>query len=813
MKAERDRSIRYAFGDISVDAAHLMVYRGDHELDLPPKAVQTLIALVERRGQIVSKDELMSAIWTDSVVEESNLSRYIYLLRSQLGGKPGGGEYIQTLRRRGYRFSSQIEVCEYDAGKAKLPDVHPAYPEDDAMPERLEGTHNKVVRFEDWTHAHEGASVPEGSAGRSYGRSGPKLKSLPKRTGTRKTAVVSTAALLVAALFAAFYFLWPRSPILTGQETIIVASFDNRTGDPIFDGTLRQGLVMQLQQSPFLTILPDEEVRETLRLMKRPTDSPIDRSAARELCVRKGFRVFVTGSIVRLGKAYVIGLEAVSAATDRAVAIEQVQAETKEGVLEALSSAARNLRERLGEELESIEKLEVPLEVTTGSIEALRMHTLGWKELRRGRAAGAIPYFVRAIETDPDFASAYGDLAVAYDNAGFRSEAVATAKDAYARIGNVSEIEKLNISDLYHSLVTYQMEEREKILEVYKNLYPRDFRPRLRLASVHVFQGNYEQAIEEARESVRLGSHRSYSDWGRSLIALGAYREARDVLQQAERSGFDSQAFHFQLAEIGILTDDPGLTERELTLLDQPQFRPSGLLIRARKSLQGGKFAEGIDLYREAITFVAAEGDEPRVARLRTEAALHASLFGKCAVAMEFLRGRTDFLLVEGVQALAAEAFARCGQNSEALKLLNELLALYPKGTIPNKLTSKIVRALIAENRGDSLRSVALLGEVPGGLEDKSGFRVTYLKGNALLRLRKSSEAGSEFRRIIDNRGKDPISPIYWLSVLGMARSLAAAGDRQGARASYEKFFSVWREADGDLPDLIAARKEYGALN
>ncbi|MCO6511983.1 MAG: winged helix-turn-helix domain-containing protein [Aridibacter famidurans] len=812
MKVKRDRLIRYAFGDISVDAAHLMVYKGDDELDLPPKAVETLIALVDRRGTIVSKDELMSAIWTDSVVEESNLSRYIYLLRSQLGAKPEGGEYIETLRRRGYRFSGNVDVREYATGRANLSPLHFAEPEREARPERLEGTYNKVARFEDWSHAHEETSASERPHTRKNSDSKPKLKSIPKGTGINKTAVFSIALLFSAAGFAALYFLWPERLVLTDQDTIIVATFDNRTGDPIFDGTLRQGLVMQLQQSPLLRILPDEQARETLKLMKRPADSPIDRSAAREICVRKGFRVFVTGSIVRLGKDYVIGLEAVASATDRPVVIEQVQAQRKEGVLEALSSAARNLRARLGEELESIEKLDVPLEVTTRSLEALRMHTLAWKELSRGKAAGAIPYFVKAIEIDPDFASAYGDLAVAYDNAGFRSEAVATITEAYGKIGNVSEVEKLNIGDLYRAYVTYDLDERVKFLEVYKSLYPRDYRPRLRLATVYLLVGDFDKSAVEARESISLGSNRSYSELGESLTALGRFAEARKALEAAERTGFKWDGFHTQLVALGTITSDPALVEQQLAALDRPEAAPEGLLMRARIRFSEGRFREGLKFYKEAAGIAENSDRNKRALNIRSEAAIHGSYFGFCKET-DISGEISDYVPVQGALALASMAHAQCGEHRKAADWLNSLSAEYPEGTFQNGVVANVVRGMIALESGDANTALFHANKVPAGLERRSNFKVTILKGVALLSLHRYEEADVQFRRVIDNRGESPLSPLYGLALLGHARAVAGQGKQEFARKAYKNFFDFWDRADPDLPMMIAARKEFAALN
>ena len=794
MKANSHWHNSYEFGDFVLDAEHLMLYKRGAEVDLPPKAVETLLALVEKQNEVVSKDELMAVIWSDTVVEESNLSRYIHLLRHTLGVRQDGGEFIETFRRRGYRFNCEARVTRREG--TKLPS------------EGLVGSGIAPrVETDQTTEPAEtsgaGRKKPPGVT-RNWGRLG----------SLRGRLILSGIFAVVISVVGAMSFLdyEGASGVLSDKDVILVADFENRTSDPVFDGTLRLGLIMQLQQSPFLKILSTDEIQSSLHLMKLAEDSGLSRSVAREMCLRRGLKAFVYGSIVSMGGDYVITLEAVGAEDGESIAIQQVQASGKEGVLRALSAAASSLRARLGEELAMIKKLDTPLEVSTRSLEALRFHNLAWKELTKGNDADAIPYFRRAIEIDPDFASAYGDLAVAYRNIGSDAEAVAAIKMAISKLDNASELERLNISDLYHGFVTYRLEERLKILGTYKRLYPRDYRASLRLATIYLMLGDYEETINAAKEAVSLGTSRSYYEWGEALLKLGKYDEARKVLETGVRSGYRLGMYHEALAEVGVVTEDQKLVEREIAALDAGRFGVRSVRLRARLAFSAGKMREGLELYQEALANASLGGQLENAKGLQAEMEMEASLIGNCRPVVSLSGKVENFVEAQGAAANASFALARCGRKNEAQRLLGKLLALYPDGTFPNQLTGRLVRAAIALSDNKPEEALTELSDVPPGLGSRSRFRVSYLRGSAFLRLGQFEAADREFQKILANRGESPISQLYPLSFLGRARALRSMGKIEESREAYRRFLSLWRGADQDLPVVVSAKREFAAL-
>jgi len=809
MKANSHWHNRYEFGDFFVDAEHLMLYKDGEELDLPPKAVETLLALLERQNEVVSKDELMAVIWADTVVEESNLSRYIHLLRHTLGNRQDGREFIETLRRRGYRINCDARIRKV----VRDGSLTSGRIEEDPDARKRETTERETGVPA--TAAGKAAAISAGQVSRPRNTRSALMRTGGRIRSLRGRAVLFAAVPLVVLFIVVVVFLGrgSDSATLSDRDIILVADFDNRTGDPVFDGTLRQGLVMQLQQSPFLSMLPFDEIQSTLSLMRLPEDIPLSRSVARELCVRRGLKAFVTGSIVSMGEDYVITLEAVGAGGGESLAIQQVQASGKEGVLRALSSAASSLRARLGEELSAIKKSDTPLEVSTRSLEALRFHTLAWKETAKGNSRGAIPYFLKAIEIDPEFASAYGDLAVSYRNIGLDVEAVTAIKKAFELSQNTSELERLNITDLYHAFVTYQLEERLKILTTYRRLYPRDYRAALRLASIYLVLGDYEKTIEQAKDSVRLGSSKSYYEWGVALIALGRYDEAKVILEKAVKSGYLLGEYHESLAEIGAATDDNELVRREMEELETGGFVFRSARIKARLALIAGQVNEGLGIYRDAVARSSGDGLVERSTWLAAEMALAGSYFGMCSAVTSLGVEHERLLEVQGAAADAALALANCGHTAEAKRLSGELIARYPEGTYPHRLTEKLVRGAIALTENRPEETVRVLSEVPPGIESRSNFKVGFLRGQAMLKLQKFKDAEREFRKITANRGESPLSQLFPLAFLGCGRALRGLGRTEEAREEYKRFLSLWRDADEDLADVISAKRELAALN
>ena len=417
----------FQFDEYVLDAERLRLSRAGEVIALHPKVAETLLALLEQRGEVVSKEELMNHLWPDTFVEEANLKQNIYVLRRTLGDDTGEPRYIATVPKRGYRFVGEVGKLEAEAATPNGAAIQPA-------------------------------PIPAVPAIKRY----------------RRWWLAAMALAVVAAIVVALSFTRSK-PVLTDKDTILLADWDNKTGDAIFDGTLKQGLAVQLQQSPFLNLFPDAQARSTLRLMGRAADEKVTPDIGREICQRQGVKALIAGTIAPLGSHYVVTLEAISGQNGDVVAREQIEAASKEQVLTALSTAISKLRAKLGESLASIQKFDKPLQqVTTPSLEALKVYSTGVDNFRKGKLREAIPFLQRAIELDPDFASAYATLSFVYTNIGDVSRKVEAASKAFALKERASEYEKLLITDSYYSLALGDIDKTIELEELWKQMYPRD---------------------------------------------------------------------------------------------------------------------------------------------------------------------------------------------------------------------------------------------------------------------------------------------------------------------------------------------------
>jgi eukaryotic-like serine/threonine-protein kinase len=626
----------------------------------------------------------------------------------------------------------------------------------------------------------------------------------------KKGAALVFAALIVAAVAAIFYFK-PASA-LTEKDTILLADFINTTGDSVFDGALKQGLAVQLVQSPFLNIFPDARVRQTLQLMGRSPDDRVTREVAREICQRQGLKAFLSGSISNLGSNYVITLEAVNGQSGEEMAREQVEAESKERVLKALSQAASKLREKLGESLQSIQKFDAPLEVTTSSLEALKAFSLGYEQGIRGKFLEGIPAFKRAVELDPNFASAYGQLSIMYNNTNQPGLAAEYAEKAFALRDRVSELEKLRISSFYYTFVTGEVDKAIEVLELYKQTYPRDWRAPNNLSDRYLAIGQFQKAAEAAREALRVNPNNavSYVNLGQAFIGLSRFAEAKEIYEQASQQKIETTDFHTRLYQIAFVGDDAVAMKQQLEWASGKQDEYVAIDSETQTAAFDGQWQRSQEFSRRAVD-LAARGDAKEVAaRYQAEDALRSAIFDKCQ------QTKTD-----AAQALAIErntasltrsalALALCGEIGQVQPLINELEKRYPKDALINSLWLPTIRAAMEINRNPA-EAVQLL-EAARRYEAAAEFWPQYLRGQAYLRQQKGVEAGVEFQKILDHRGEAPLSILYPLAQLGVARAAAMAGDATKARTAYQNFLALWKDADQDIRLLQEARQDYGKL-
>jgi DNA-binding winged helix-turn-helix (wHTH) protein/tetratricopeptide (TPR) repeat protein len=768
----------YEFGPFRLDPLRRRLLRDDRPVPLTPKAFDTLLALVEQPGQVVEKDTLMKAVWGDTIVEEVGLARNVSSLRKVLGELPDEHRYIVTVPGRGYSFVEQVRAI-------------PAEP-DEPSPVIVE-THSVSRLITEQEVSVEEEVAGERIAGHERLHRAPAtpavIAAAPRRWLVR--VAVAVAAIVAIAIGASLYL---RSrPALTERDSVLIADFVNSTGDPAFDRVLKHGLEAQLEQSPFLIVVPDSRARETLRMMGRPPGEPLTLPLAREVSLRHGIKAAVGGDITALGQQYVLTLEAMNVQTGEVLARAQTEASRKEDVLGGLSEAVRGLRQRLGESLSSIQQFYTPIEqATTASLEALQAYSMGRERILQQDSQGAIRYYQRAVEIDPGFAIAWNALA---DLHHFDPPAAeASIARAYALRDRTSELERIRITITWHEIVTRDLDLVIEESELFRRRYPHSWRPYWALGINLLWMGQNERALPHAREVVRLdptvpGHHFLLAE---VLARLDQPDEARAVCSQAGvRPGL--------LSVCGYLLETPG-----------PDRGPAGgadaveAYWQAVRAARRGQWQRALQLAAEARELPAREVETQ--ARLGRQMIVTAALVGDCGRSWPLEGTRDHHLLAD-----RGAARALCGDAGPARQFIERHEAAYPRDTLLHGLYLPTVRAALALAEQQPERVVAALQ----GTEPFAGVRdywPTWLRGEAYLRQRDGPAAAIEFGRILEYPGLYLDSPLLPLAHLGLARASAQAGDRAQSRSSYEDFFEIWKDADADLPVLVAARQEYLAL-
>ena len=634
--------------------------------------------------------------------------------------------------------------------------------------------------------------------------------------------VLVPAALFAAALAAGTYFYSHRTPKLTDKDTIVLGDFANITGDAVFDDTLKQGLSVQLEQSPFLDLLSERKVNQTLKLMGRPAGDRLTPEVTREVCQRTGSKAMLTGSIAALGNEYVIGLKAVNCNTGDVLAEAQEQAAGKEAVLKTLDIAATSLRGKLGESLSSVQKYATPVEeATTPSLEALKAYSLGRKMfLAKGNTA-ALPFYKRAVELDQKFARAYLSMASVYANLNEIGRAAEYAREAYDLREKVSERERFSIEGFYYLIATGELEKAAQTCELWQQTYPRDALPYSNLGFIYAGLGNLEKLLEEQREALRLQPDNaiSYSNVGNAYTNLNRLDEAEAVYKQAEEHKLESEEllqYHYQLEFLK--GDAPKMAQ--LASAATGKQGTEELLLAAQADTDGwhGKLKNAHELTRRAMDSAQHNDAKETAAGYQAAAALREVESGNRAQARAEANAALKLAPNRDVRTVAALALARAGDTAGAEKLAAELDKTYPVDTLVQRNWLPTIRAAVALGRKDPNRAVELLKEA-NAIElgqATSALAIflcpAYIRGEAYLMLHDGNAAAAEFQKFIDHRGVVLNFPWGALARLGLARAYTMQGDTAKAKAAYQDFFTLWKDADPDIPILIAAKAEYAKL-
>ncbi|MGC1299020.1 MAG: protein kinase [Alloacidobacterium sp.] len=656
------------------------------------------------------------------------------------------------------------------------------------------------------------------------------LPPLPPKRRFPLQATAAVLVLIVAAVVGGYLIFRRPAEVayagLTDKDTVVLADFDNKTGDTVFDDTLKQGLSAQLEQSPFLKIVSDNRVNETLKLMGRPADNRLTPDVAREVCLRSGSKAMLTGSIAELGSQYVIGLKAVDCTTGDALAEKQVQAANKEGVLKALDGAAVDFRHRLGESLNSVQKYDTPLEAaTTPSLEALQAYSLAQKMRAAKGETVALPFYNQAIRLDPNFARAYVALSFCYMALNELDRATENARKAYDLRDKVSEYERFTILANYYLTVTGELDKAAQTYELWQQMYPRDNLPYTGLGYISSVLGNLEKALEEDREALRLEPNDwlSYASVANDYMNLNRLDEAEAIFKQADEHKLEDQYLLQNRYQVAFLKGNTAqMTEFSSAAVAKPGTEDVLLATQAETEAWYGRLIEARQLTRRAIDSAQYSDSHERAAAYQAATALREAGFGNRWQAIADAQAAVKLAPNYLVRAMAALALARAGDVAGAEKLAAELDKTRPLDTLIQKYWLPTIRAAVALDRKDAKRAVELL-DAMGMIEISAPSVITvalcpaYLRGEAYLMLHDSHGAAGEFQKFVDHRGL--VVNFSWgaLARLGLARAYAldaanGSADRDRAREAYRDFLTLWKDADPGIPILAKAKAEYAAL-
>jgi tetratricopeptide (TPR) repeat protein len=636
-------------------------------------------------------------------------------------------------------------------------------------------------------------------------------KGLISGARTRKLFVASALAVFVVIVATTYFLFFNHSSALTERDTILLADFVNTTGDATFDGsTLKQALAVQLRQTPFLNLFPEESVHETLRYMGRSENERITRQIGREICQRRGLKAQLVGTISSLGRNYVITLEAVNGLTGETIASQQVEAEGKEQVLKSLGQAALDLRKQLGESLSTLQKYNAPIEqATTSSLEALNVYSKGLEQIYRGDYKQALPLFNRAVELDPNFAGAYVWLSWTYSNFGDLAKTADSAAKAYALRDRVTELEKLHIDEIYHLFTTGDFEKQKEADELIKRLYPSDSLAPASLGFGYIRIGHLEPALAEFREAIRLNPNEShyYGNISIILIRLNRFDEARETIKLAQGRSLDLPIYRLALYRISFVQGNAAEAQQQLELIRKVDGEGAALNVEARSAIFSGRWQKAQELYHRIAALSGKSSSYGTIA---------GALLGFCQPGSDDIKQALAISQINSpVQIMYVPVLANgslCGDAGEAQKLADEQKRRYPNSTLVKVYSEPITRAAIALQRDRADEAIEFLNAALPYEGGSAAFWPNYLRGQAYLRLRHGTRANAEFQKILDHRGWDPASPMYPLAYLGLARAALLDGDVTKARSAYQDFFAVWKDADPDIPILIEAKKEYEKL-
>lgn len=774
------------FGPFRLRMHERVLEKDGQPVSIPEKTLAVLNVLVESPGQLVEKETLKQKVWPDTFVEDSNIAFQISTLRRLLDENASDPRFIATVPKRGYRFIAQVVEEPAAAGHEENPQQFPAAKD-------------------------EITQSPQAS----------------NRVG--KAWVIAAALIAASAIVGIFAITGSRSrslPALAGNGTIVLADFDNRTGDQIFDGTLRQGVLVELEQSPALSLLPEQSVYRTLRLMKQPINTPLSHEVSMGICQRTGSTLMVEGYVDRIAGAYVLGLRGFSCEDGKLVGAEQAKADGRDKVLDTLSKMTARFRARLGETTATLNTRNVALaEATTTSLEALKAYSTGWHvHMTRGAAEG-VPLLLHAVELDPEFAMGYATLGRMYADLDESDLSAQNLEKAWTLREHASDHERFFITANYLSMVKGNLEESRQVDVAWAQSYPRDPIPHTLLSGlVNKALGRYQEAALQAKAAIKLDPDFGvgYYNLAVNNLYMQRFAEAQDVLAQATVRGLDIDEFQMLEYDLAFLHRDPAATNRVVARIRQHARPQSWLAIReAFREACSGHLGEARNISQQAIAEAEAAGERERAGVWAAGTAVREALTGNISFARSSARQALGLSNSREVQYGAALALALIGDSEKAQSIATNLKTKFPEDTSVRFNYVPVIEAQIRLNhhRPDEAIEVLKVATITEMGVSRSPINTLfgalypiYFRGLSLQALNQGQEAAAEFQKIIDHSGIVGLDPVGALAYLQLGRSYRLAGDSQKARAAYEQFLSLWRGADTNIHLFNLARSEYGQI-
>ncbi len=774
------------FGPFELNAASAELRENGTLRRLSPQPFRVLLLLAGRAGRIVTRKEIRQCLWGDRkyVDVEHGINFCMSQIRTALRDPAEMSRYIKTLPRRGYCFvAPTVRVAVGDTVGASKPALAPA------------------------AERPSGAELPSGSS------AGPIRRKIHRALRLPAAAVILLA--LISIPMSTQNVQMHAATALTEKDFVVVADFANTTGEEAFDDSLPLALAIELRQSPFMNVLADAKIRQTLKRMGRPDNQRMTPEVARDVCLRTGSKAVLDGKISKLGSHYFVNLNAVACESSDALASAQGEAARRDDVLATLSRLATQLRAGLGESLRSVQKFDVAVEVTTASLEALKSYSEGLKVLVSQGDAPSIPFFSRAIELDPDFSMAYATLAARYNNLDQPSQALRLATRAYQLRDHVSERERLVITTRYLRL-TGQLEKLTQALDMWISEYPRDAGPHGSLGSNYAFMGEYSKALTEWQTAMRLSPDdvSMYENLAVVYLALNRPLDAEQTLNSAFAQHLDGGGLRWAAYYLGFVQKDSGLMQQQAQWsVGKPGSED--ILLSAQADTEGyfGRLDKARELSRRAVDS-AIRSDYPEAAALwQVNSALRDAEFNAPRLARSHVRAALALSGGRNVKVLAALTLARIGDADQAETIVNELQSENPSNTVFAHFRLPSIAAAIALSRGNPARAIEYLEAIrpyelgepsPSGL---APLYPAYLRGLAYLSMHDGAAAAVEFKKLLDHPGIALNFAPAALAQLDLARAYALAKDRPSATAAYDSFLRLWKDADSNIPIRAAANR------